>query len=112
MPNPYADAIEGLSGTSSVENARRVMDYVYGLPALVEAAAERIGRDGNAYVEDFPSRPQAGEVAVALAAQMLRMLGPIEEFREVFHRVHEHDLNRLEEPRPHEEKWDVSRNME
>jgi len=112
MPNPYRNAIDGLSGQIDTTNARRVMDYVYGLPELIEAAAQRLTRDGRAYVEDFPSEPQAGEVAIMLGQQMLRMLGPVEEFREVFNRVHDPDLKRLEEPRQQEEKWDVASNRE
>jgi hypothetical protein len=113
MPNPYEDAIEALtSGTLTPDNARRVLDYVHGLPALIEAAASRLSRDGRAYVEDFPSEPEAGEVAIMLGQQMARMHGPVDEFREVFNRVHDPDLKRLDEPRQQEEKWDFARNRE
>lgn len=112
MPNPYQDAIEALGGTITTENARRVMDYVYGLPEFITAIAERLTRDGHAYTEDFPSEPQAGEVAISLGQQMQRMHGPVEEFGEVFSRVHDRDLKRLEEPRNQEEKWDVAANRE
>lgn len=113
MPNPYDDVIEALSArTLTPENARRVIDYVMGLPDLIQAAADRLSRDGKAYVEDFPSEPQAGEVAIELGTQMARMQGPVQEFMSVFHRVHERDLRRLEEPRKHEEAWDVASNRE
>lgn len=112
MPNPYGPAIDALGGTITPENARRVMDYVYGLPELIEALSARLKRDGMAYVSDFPSEPQAGEVAVSLGTQMARMEGPVAEFRDVFHRVHERDLKRLEEPRHREEAWDVASNRE
>lgn len=113
MPNPYGDAIDALNaGQLNPENARRVVDYVMGLPELIEAAANRLKRDGQAYCEDFPSSPEAGEVAITLGQQMARMHGPVAEFREVFHRVHDTDLRRLEEPRKHEEKWDYAKNQD
>lgn len=110
MRNPYQPAIDGLAGHISTENALQVLDYVGGLPALIEAAANRLMRDGNQYVEDFPSDPRAGEVAMLLAQQMRRMHDPVEKFSAVFERVHRQELQRIREPRQGEEKWDVTNN--
>jgi hypothetical protein len=111
MVNPYRPAIEGLAGRISTENARRVMDYVAGLPELIQAASDRLRRDGAAYVDDFPSDARAGEVAVALGVQMAKMHDPVAKFAAVFARVHAKELDRLENPRQQEEKWDVSKNQ-
>lgn len=112
MPNPYRPAIDALSGQISTENARRVIDYVAGLPELIEAISARLTRDGHAYVDDFPSDPQAGEVAVALGVQMRRIGDLVAAFQEVFRRVHARDLRRIDEPRRFEERWDVMQNRE
>lgn len=110
MANPYMPAIDGLAGHISTENALSVLDYVKGLPALIEAAAERLKRDGEQYVTDFPSDPRAGEVAVLLASQMRKMHDPVEKFSTVFEKVHNKELERIRNPRHQEEKWDVSKN--
>lgn len=110
MPNPYTGAIEALGGRISTENALRVLDYVTGLPDLIEAMSLRLARDGSAYLEDFPSAPAAGQVAVSLADQMRRMHGPIQQFSKVFERVHAKELERIRNPRKGEVKWDVSKN--
>lgn len=111
-PNPYAPVIESLSGTMTPENARNVLAYVYGLPELIQAVSDRLMRDGTAYAEDFPSEPEAALLALSLAGLMARMQGNVQDFGAVFHRVHEADLRRLEEPRHRESAWDYSANRE
>lgn len=112
MPNPYQAAIDALAGTINPENANRALDYVHGLPELVEAIANRMARDGNTYVMEFPTHPAAGEIAVKLGGQMNRMREPVEKFRDVFYKVHQKELDRLRSPRVNEQAWDVTMNSE
>jgi hypothetical protein len=111
MVNPYRNVIDTLGGTITVENALAALDYVYGLPELVDAIAERLVRDGATYCNEFPTDPRAGEVAQLVGVQMQKMHGPVEKFGAVFERVHEAELARLRNPRPHEEKWDIRENV-
>jgi hypothetical protein len=111
MPNPYESAIRAFAdGRISTENALGVIAYINGLPPLVCALAERLVRDGRAFTEDFPSHPACGELAIQLGLDIARsMQGRIGDLQTTFRRVHAADLRRLENPRPQEWKWDVSR---
>jgi hypothetical protein len=111
MPNPYNGAIEALGGSITVENALAALDYVYGLPALIGAIADRLTRDGATYVNDFPTDPRAGEVAQLVGSQMRKMHDPVERFGVVFEKVHARELERLRSPRHNEQAWDVSVNV-
>jgi hypothetical protein len=113
--NPFAAVIEACAQAAqaySPDNALRVIDWYEGMPGLVDAISAMLTTQGARNTEEFFLYPAAGEFAARLGAQFQAYKGPCEDARATFERAHIEDLEKLRNPKAHQEKWDLSANRE
>ena len=113
--NPFAAVIEACGqAAQSYEpgNALRVIDWYEGMPALIEAVAGMLRQQGGKTTEQFYLYPAAAEFAGRLGEQFLAYRDPCGSARDAFERAHAEDLERIRNPKQHQEKWDISANRE
>ena len=115
MPNPFDGLIEAADTAGqgyTPENARRVQDFYRHLPEAVDAISRMLSAMGQKTTDDFYIDPSAGQYAQELGSQFARFHGPVEQASEAFQRAHRDDLRRIDEPQPHQDKWDITQNRE
>lgn len=113
--NPFAAVIEACGQAAqsySPDNALRVIDWYEGMPALVDAISGMLTTQGARNTEEFFLYPAAGEFAARLGSHFHAYKGPCEDARAAFERAHLEDLEKLRNPKSHQEKWDLSANRE
>ncbi|MFB4276024.1 hypothetical protein ACBJ59_12070 [Nonomuraea sp. MTCD27] len=104
-----AEAIHDHIGGAVFNGMQDFTTFVGSLDVLLEAVYDSLGSVNARFEDDEPINPLVIDHLEELRS-MLR--GPIEFAREnssVFQAAHEQDLERLENPRPGEEKMDYSR---
>jgi len=104
-----ADAIYDHIGGAVFENMADFTNFVGSVDVLLEAVYGALGTVNARFSDDEPVNPLVIDHLEELRA-LLR--GPIEFAREgsaVFNAAHRDDLERLDQPRPGEEKMDYSR---
>jgi hypothetical protein len=104
-----AEAIRTHIGGFVGQNAAHFTAFVGSLDGLFEALYESLGSVNARFTDDEPV-----DAAVVDHLDQLRsmLIGPLEFAREagpLFRTAHEEDLERLDNPRPGEEKMDFSR---
>ncbi|MBW4722441.1 hypothetical protein [Saccharothrix obliqua] len=113
MPNPFVDYTEALATATSnldVHNARALIDWVDNAPGAAEQQAAMWITSARRINEKILV---AGEFADALhdfAATQARQAERIREVGTIFRRAHAEELRRINEPKPGEDKWDISKN--
>jgi hypothetical protein len=106
MPDPFQshnDALAQVASNLDIHNARALIDWVDGAPGAAEQQAS-VWRQHAGTIQE--SIPVSGEFAATQARQAER----IREAGTVFRRTHQDELRRIDEPRPGEQKWDISAN--
>lgn len=103
-----AEAIRDHIGGAVFSNMSDFTAFVYSLDTLFEAMHESLGTVNARFTDDEPV-----DVSVVDHLEEMRsmLLGPLDYAREtgtVFRNAHERDLERLDDPRPGEEKMDYS----
>ena len=113
MPNPFVGYTEALATATSdldVHNARALIDWVDNAPGAAEQQAAMWTTSARRINEKILI---AGEFAEALhdfAATQARQAERIREVGTIFRRAHAAELRRINEPKPGEDKWDISKN--
>ena len=113
MPNPFDSHNEALATATSnldIENARALIDWVDNAPGAAETQAAMWNGHAHKIQEQILV---AGEFAEALhdfAATQARQAERIREVGTTFRRAHAEELRRINEPKPGEDKWDISKN--
>ncbi|MEU4807436.1 hypothetical protein [Actinosynnema sp. NPDC023587] len=113
MPNPFDNHNEALATATSnldIENARALIDWVDNAPGAAETQAAMWNGHAHKIQEQILV---AGEFAEALhdfAATQARQAERIREVGVTFRRAHSEELRRINEPKPGEDKWDISKN--
>lgn len=113
--NPFQSVIEACHQSAAAfdpENALRTIEWYESLPQLVAALSEMLGAQGKKLVEHFYLYPTAGEFAEALGGKFLAYTGPCEDARAAFEAAHAEDLERIRNPKPNQQKWDILANQE
>lgn len=103
------EALQEQLGSWEPENAKDTNDMLEALPSLFENLGEVLVHMAEIVTMHAIEPAVTDELREAAASAD----GHREQFEQVyktFRSVHEHDLERLEEPRPGEEDWDVTRN--
>lgn len=111
---PFTALIEAMSAAASWHptNAKSVIAWYQGLADLERTHAAMLTAHGRAVTEEFYMDPAAGEFARALGDVFARYGESVDVAAGVFHRVHKDDIDRITEPRPHAEAWDISANRD
>ncbi|MEU4807434.1 hypothetical protein [Actinosynnema sp. NPDC023587] len=113
MSNPFVGYNEALATATSnldIHNARALIDWVDNAPGAAELQAAMWTTSARRISEKILI---AGEFAEALhdfAATQARQAERIREVGTTFRRAHSAELRRINEPKPGEDKWDISRN--
>jgi hypothetical protein len=112
MPNPFENITTAIEshGKLDVDNARAVMDWVQHAPQYAETQALLWQKHGNAIVEGLPVTPEFGEALSKLSAAQRRLVSEVAETGATFRRTHAEQLRKIEDPKPNEDKWDISKN--
>ncbi|MEO7193729.1 MAG: hypothetical protein ABIZ05_02745 [Pseudonocardiaceae bacterium] len=113
MPNPFHNHNEALAQVANnldIHNARALIDWVDGAPGAAEQQAGVWRQHAGTIQESIPVSGEFAEAITDFAATQARQAERIREAGTVFRRTHQEELRRIEEPRPGEDKWDVSAN--
>lgn len=113
--NPFAAVIEACGTAAqgySPENAVRAIAWYEGMPELIDAISGMLRAQGGKNTEEFFMYPAAGEFARALGDQFQAYKGPCENARQAFEMAHVEDLERIRNPKAHQEKWDIAANKD
>ncbi|HWR47581.1 MAG TPA: hypothetical protein VN327_08235 [Pseudonocardiaceae bacterium] len=113
MPNPFHNHNEALAQVANnldIHNARALIDWVDGAPGAAEQQAGVWRQHAGTIQESIPVSGEFAEAINDFAATQARQAERIREAGAVFRRTHQEELRRIEEPRPGEDKWDVSKN--
>lgn len=115
MSSDFSNAIEAVStdlGSWAPGNARSVVGFYDQLEKLFDSLSNGLGSSSQSLVEGFPIDPAAAEHVQSLAERMRAFSDHLEEARAAFESAHAEDLERINNPRVMEEKWDYSTNQE
>ena len=106
----YTEALATATSDLDVHNARALIDWVDNAPGAAEQQAAMWTTSARRINEKILI---AGEFAEALhdfAATQARQAERIREVGTIFRRAHAAELRRINEPKPGEDKWDISKN--
>jgi hypothetical protein len=92
------------------ENAGDMIEFFKELPDLFETMADAFGHLGSRMQEEMPLDPRVAERVRELAGHAAGLRDEAQEINGTFRAAHEKEIQRIEEPRPAEEAWDVGRN--
>lgn len=106
-----AEAVESHIGSWQPENAVDLDMFLSGLPRLFEAVSTSIGHVAGTLGADFPVDPSVPERLNEIAATVAGMADFSGEAHAVHRAAHAREMERIEEPRPNEQIWDVSQNQ-
>jgi hypothetical protein len=84
--------------------------FLAGLPTLFEALAAAVAGVGERLGAEFPVDPSVSEHLAEIAATVAGMGDFAAEAHAIHRLAHAAELERIENPRPHEELWDVGAN--
>ena len=105
-----AEAVTDNIGSWVPENALDLDLFLAGLPRLFEAVAASVAGVAERLGSEFPVDPSVPEHLQEIAATVAGM-GEFAGEAHAIHRVaHAAEMERIENPRPHEELWDVVEN--
>lgn len=104
------EAISEYIGTWAPENALDLDSFLAGLPGLFEALAAAVAGVAERLGAEFPVHPTVAEHLDEIAATVAGM-GEFAAEAHMIHRIaHAAEMERIENPRPNEELWDVAGN--
>jgi hypothetical protein len=106
-----AEAIEQHIGSWEPENAFDLDLFLSGLPRLFDSVSGSIGHVASRLGEEFPVHPAVTERLHEIAATVAGMSEFAADAHAIHRVVHEKEIERIEEPRPGEQIWDVTQNQ-
>jgi hypothetical protein len=105
-----AEAISEHIGGWEPESALELDSFLAGLPLLFEALAAAVGGVAERLGSEFPVDPSVSEHLGEIAATVAGMGDFAAEAHAIHRMAHAAEMERIENPRPHEELWDVAAN--
>ncbi len=105
-----AEAISEFVGSWAPENALELDSFLAGLPGLFEALAAAVGGVAERLGSEFPVDPSVPDHLAEIAATVAGMGDFAAEAHAIHRTAHAAEMERIENPRPHEELWDVAAN--
>lgn len=115
MANPFLPVVEAMNDTAArfvPANALRVLDWYDGMSDLVQGVSDMFRAHAAKLENEFHMDPAAAAYANGLAGVFDRFQGPVAAARDTFYRVHADDIERIRNPQPNQDKWDVSANRD
>jgi hypothetical protein len=104
------EAVSEYIGAWAPENALELDSFLAGLPRLFEALAAAMAGVAERLGSEFPVQPSVPEHLLEIASTVAGM-GDLAAEAHAIHRVaHAAEMERIENPRPNEELWDVAGN--
>jgi hypothetical protein len=105
------EAVSENIGAWAPENALDLDAFLAGLPLLFEAVAASVAGVAERLGSEFPVDPSVPEHLQEIAATVAGM-GEFAGEAHAIHRIaHAAEMDRIENPRPNEELWDVVENQ-
>jgi hypothetical protein len=106
-----AEAVEQHIGSWEPENALDLDLFLSSLPRLFESVSGSIGHVASRLGDEFPVDAAVTERLREIAATVRGMSDFAGEAHAIHRIVHAKELERIEEPRPGEQMWDVAQNQ-
>jgi hypothetical protein len=106
-----ADMVEQQIGSWEPDNAVDLDLFLARLPRLFEAVSTSVGHVASRLGSDFPVDPAVTERLREIASTVAGMSEFAGEAHSIHRSAHARELERIEEPRPGEQMWDVARNQ-
>ncbi len=103
-----AEAVQQHIGGFTPESAAELDTFLHDLPTLFERTAEALAQVADRFGSDLPVDPSVHEHLRELAAVSAGNAEFAEEAWSLHRTAHDRELERIENPRPGEELWDVS----
>ncbi len=113
--NPFESHIEQVKATASnfhVSKANDLIDWVDHAPQAAAVEAESWRQQGMTIQEEIPIQPAFAEALVTFANAKQALATQIHERAQQFRAEHAAELQRLNDPRPGADKWDISANRD
>lgn len=104
------EAISEYIGMWAPENALDLDGFLAGLPALFEMLAAAMAGVAERLGTEFPVHPSVPEHLEEIAATVAGMGEFAAEAHAIHRLAHAAEMERIENPRPNEELWDVAGN--
>lgn len=102
------EAIDQYVGGYQPEGATDLDLFLQDFPQLFEHLGQAIQTMASTLGEQFPVEPALPEKLREVGASVAGMADEAREAHGVHRNVHEAEINRIENPRPGEEMWDVT----
>lgn len=102
--------VEQQIGSWEPDNAVDLDLFLSSLPRLFEAVSTSIGHVAGRLGSDFPVHPAVTERLREIASTVAGMSEFAAEAHSIHRSAHASELERIEDPRPGEQMWDVTRN--
>lgn len=111
MASPIAPATEaveeGFTGFDP-ENVADMRKFFADMPEFFRTLASSVNTLADKFGDDLPLDPQLADHVREMVGVIAGLGDHSEELASMFEKVHEPELNRVDSPRPGEEKFDVS----
>ncbi len=104
------EAVSEHIGAWAPENAVDLDSFLLGLPMLFEAVAAAVASIAERLGAEFPVHPSVPEHLQEIAATVAGMGEYAAEAHAIHRTAHAAEMERIENPRPNEELWDVAGN--
>jgi hypothetical protein len=104
------EAVSEHIGAWAPESALDLDSFLAELPRLFEALAAAVSGVAERLGAEFPVHPSVPEHLEEIAATVAGMGEFAAEAHAIHRSAHAAELDRIENPRPHEELWDVAAN--
>lgn len=104
-----SEAVQQSIGGWAPENAVELDQFLIALPDLLESVSSSIHRVASRLGDEFPVERAVIEHLQDVAATVAGMCDYVGEAHGIHRRVHEKEIERIEQPRPNEAMWDVSK---
>ena len=105
-----ADSLTAAVGKADLSSARNLESVFADLKAFDEQVANAKRALASRITDEFPADPGVAEMVHRQAAQQSKFASSNDEVRNQFRRAHQHEWERLENPRTNEEAWDHLKN--
>lgn len=113
MASPVAAAaeeVENAIGSYHPENITELREFFADLPDFFERQISAFQAFADHLEQEQPLEPAVAEHYREMLANLAGIRDHVQEGISVFESAHERELQRLEEPRPNEQAWDVTQN--
>jgi len=104
------EAVSEYIGAWAPENALDLDSFLGGLPGLFEALAAAVAGVAERLGSEFPVHPSVPDHLQEIAATAAGMSEFAAEAHAIHRTAHAAEMDRIENPRPNEELWDVAGN--